>query len=61
VPTFEALARLIGGESLIEEGRRTEGEAEIERALAFYRGVDAPFFVRRCEELLARSAYSDSA
>jgi hypothetical protein len=58
--TFEAYSRLLGGEQIIESGRRVEGEAEIERALAFYRSVEAEFLVRRGEALLAR-AYSDSA
>ena len=38
-------------------GRRAEGEAEIERALGFYRSVGAGFLVRRAEA----EAYSDSA
>jgi hypothetical protein len=59
-PTFEAYARLLGGEQAIEAGRRAEGEAEIERALAFYRSVGAQFLVRRGENLLA-TAYSDWA
>jgi class 3 adenylate cyclase len=58
--TFEAYSRLLGGEQMIESGPRAEGEAEIERALAFYRSVEAEFLVRRGEALLAR-AYSDSA
>ena len=59
--TLEADVRLIGGESLIEGGRRLEGEAEIERALEFYRSVGATFFIRRAEALLAESAYSEPA
>jgi hypothetical protein len=59
-PTFEAYARLCGGEEAIEAGRRAEGEAEIERAFAFYSSVGAQFLVRRGESLLAK-AYSDSA
>ena len=43
VPSFEALARLFGGEELIETGRRAEGEAELENALTFYRSVGATF------------------
>jgi hypothetical protein len=54
-PTFEALARLLGGEDLIDAGRRAEGEAEIEKALAFYRSVGATFFVQRGERLLAKA------
>ena len=59
-PTFEAYARLFGGEDAIAGGRRAEGEAQIARALAFYRSVDAQLLVRHGEGLLA-SAYSDSA
>jgi class 3 adenylate cyclase/tetratricopeptide (TPR) repeat protein len=58
--TFEAYARLLGGEEAIAAGRRTEGESEIDRALAFFRAVGASYLVQRGEELLAR-AYSDSA
>ncbi|MEX2614441.1 MAG: adenylate/guanylate cyclase domain-containing protein [Gaiellaceae bacterium] len=55
-PTFEAELRLYGGERLIEAGRRREGEAELEKALAFYRSVGATFFIQRGEQLLAKSA-----
>jgi len=55
-PTLEADARLFGGESLILTGRRAEGEAELRKALAFYRSVGATFFIQRGETLLARSA-----
>ena len=58
--SFEALARLFGGEELIEAGRRAEGEAELEKALDFYRSVGATFFIQRGEAVLA-SAQSASA
>ena len=45
----------LGGEDLIDAGRRAEGEAEIEKALAFYRSVGATFFVERGERLLAKA------
>ncbi len=51
----EALARLFGGEELIEAGRRAEGEAELEKALTFYRSVGATFFFQRGERLLAEA------
>jgi hypothetical protein len=35
---------------------RAEGEAELERTLAFYRSVGATFFIQRGEQLLAKSA-----
>jgi hypothetical protein len=60
VIALEASARLFGGEEAIEDGRRAEGEAEIERALAFYRSVGAAFLVRRGEGLLSE-AQSESA
>jgi len=53
--TFEAVARLLAGEELIETGRRAEGEAEIEKALGFYRSVGATFLVQRGERLLAQA------
>ena len=59
--SLEAEARLFGGEQLIAAGRRREGEAQIERALEFYRSVGAASFVQRGDALLAQSAYSDSA
>jgi class 3 adenylate cyclase/tetratricopeptide (TPR) repeat protein len=55
IPTFEALARLLGGEDLIDAGRRAEGEAQLEKALAFYRSVGATFLVQRGERLLAQA------
>jgi hypothetical protein len=51
VPTDEAEARLRAAKSLIEVGRRDEGEAQLERALAFYRSVGATRFVREGEAL----------
>jgi CheY-like chemotaxis protein len=52
----EAEARLRAAEQLIEAGRRTEGDAELHRALAFWRSVGATGFVREGEALLAASA-----
>jgi class 3 adenylate cyclase/tetratricopeptide (TPR) repeat protein len=58
--TFEAESRLSAAKQLIAAGRREEGEAELERALAFYRSVGATFYIERGEALLA-SAQSESA
>jgi tetratricopeptide (TPR) repeat protein len=55
-PTFEAEARLCAAEELIEAGRRVAGEAELQRALAFYRKVGATRFIQQGEALLAASA-----
>ena len=57
---FEAEARLRAAEQLLAAGQRAEGEAELERALSFYRSVGATLFVERGEALLA-SAQSESA
>ena len=55
-PTLEAWQRKSAGEHLIQSGRRTEGEAELEKALAFYRSVGATFYIQRGEALLAKTA-----
>jgi class 3 adenylate cyclase len=55
-PTNEAFYRLAAAEALIAAGRRAEGEAELERALAFYRTVDATAYVERADALLQASA-----
>ncbi|MGH3143948.1 MAG: ATP-binding protein, partial [Gaiellales bacterium] len=51
-----AMARLQFAEELIGSGRRAEGEAELEKALAFYRSAGAKFYIQRGEALLAKSA-----
>ncbi len=51
--TDEAEARLRSGRALLEAGERSQGAAEIKRALAFYRGVRATYFVRQGEAALA--------
>jgi hypothetical protein len=52
----EAFARLRAAKSLIARGRRAEGDAELQRALGFFRSVDATAYLREGEALLARSA-----
>jgi class 3 adenylate cyclase/tetratricopeptide (TPR) repeat protein len=52
----EAYARLRTAEALIMSGRRAEGDAELQRALAFYRSVDAKAYLREGEALLAQTA-----
>jgi class 3 adenylate cyclase/tetratricopeptide (TPR) repeat protein len=51
--TYEAYIRLRAAERLIDEGRRGEGEAELTRALAFYRSVGASLYLPRAEALVA--------
>jgi hypothetical protein len=53
---FEAEARLRAAELLLAAGRSAEGEAQLEKALAFYRSVGATLFIDRGEALLAKSA-----
>jgi class 3 adenylate cyclase/tetratricopeptide (TPR) repeat protein len=53
--TWEALLRERAAEELIGTGRQAEGEAELERALVFYRAVGATFFIDRGEALLRES------
>ena len=52
----EAYARLRAAENLVREGRRAEADAELERALAFWRTAGATAYVREGEALLAASA-----
>ena len=54
--TEEAYARLRAAEAFAEEGRRAEAQAQLERALAFYRSVGASAYVQRAEALLPASA-----
>ena len=51
-PTLEAFHRVASAEALLAAGLREQGEAEVERALAFYRSVSATFYVERAEALL---------
>jgi tetratricopeptide (TPR) repeat protein len=52
----EAYARLRAAEALIRAGNRAEGDRELQRALAFYRSVDAKAHLREGEALLAQTA-----
>jgi class 3 adenylate cyclase/tetratricopeptide (TPR) repeat protein len=52
----EALARLSAAEWLVEQRRRAEADAELERSLAFWRSVGATCYVRRGEALRTASA-----
>jgi hypothetical protein len=58
--TLEALHRLAAAEALLAAGRRDEGDAQLDRALAFYRSAGATAFVNRGEALLAASSSADS-
>jgi class 3 adenylate cyclase/tetratricopeptide (TPR) repeat protein len=52
----EAFARLRAAEVLIGSGNRAEGDRELQKALSFYRSVDATAYIREGEALLARTA-----
>ncbi len=52
----EAQARLLLAEALIAEGRRAEADAELARALAYFRTVRATAYTSRGEKLLAATA-----
>jgi hypothetical protein len=54
--TEEAYARLTASRVFVEQGRRAEADAQLQRALAFYRTVGASRYVREGEVLLAASA-----
>ena len=56
VVTHTAEARLRLAEAAIDSGRRAEGEAELQKALDFYRSVGATFFIERGQALLAEAA-----
>jgi class 3 adenylate cyclase/tetratricopeptide (TPR) repeat protein len=49
---LEADARFAAAEELLGDGRTAEGLAELDKALAFYRSVNATFFLERGEALL---------
>jgi class 3 adenylate cyclase len=51
--TEEAYARLCAAELLGAQARRAEADAQLQRALAFYRSVGATYYVQRAESLLA--------
>jgi hypothetical protein len=52
---IEAHVRFNAGEAYLEQGRTAEGLAELEKALAFFRPVQATFFLERGEALLAEA------
>ncbi len=53
-PSSAALLRFHAAKRLIGEGRTAEARAQLERALAFWRSVDATRFVARAVQLAAR-------
>jgi class 3 adenylate cyclase/tetratricopeptide (TPR) repeat protein len=51
----EAHTRLLAGVALAEAGRRPEADEQLQRALTFFRSVQAARYVREAEALLAAS------
>jgi len=52
---FEAEARLRAAEQLFAAGRKDDADAELDKALSFYRSVGATLFIERGEALLAKA------
>ena len=52
----EAYARLQTAQLLVQQDRRAEADAELEKALAFWRSVGATAYIRQGEALMAASA-----
>jgi hypothetical protein len=50
---LEADVRLRAAEILLSEGRRADADTQLERAIAFWRSVDATRYLRKAEALLA--------
>ena len=50
------MVRLRAGDRLLAAGRRSEGEAQLARALDFFRSVQATAYLQEGERLLVRSA-----
>jgi tetratricopeptide (TPR) repeat protein len=57
----EGYARIRAGERLLTDGRRSDCEAHLHRALALYRPLGATRYVTRAEELLAGAGLEVSA
>jgi hypothetical protein len=56
VRPFAALAALRAAETFLAEGRRTEADRQLSRALEFWRSVGAKRYVRESEAVLAATA-----
>jgi tetratricopeptide (TPR) repeat protein len=55
-PPLEAAVRLRAAKHLVAESRRAEADAQLHRALAFYRSVGATRYIREGEAMLAATA-----
>jgi hypothetical protein len=52
----EAYARLCAAEQLLANGRRADGNAQLQQAVDFYREVHAFAYLRQAQALAAASA-----
>jgi class 3 adenylate cyclase/tetratricopeptide (TPR) repeat protein len=52
----EARLRLRAAERLVEDGRRAEADAQLQKAMSFFRRAGAPAFLRQAEALLTATA-----
>jgi hypothetical protein len=55
--TEEAADRLLLAETLVDQGRRSEADLELQQALAFYSEVGATRYLRQGQALRAASAW----
>jgi tetratricopeptide (TPR) repeat protein len=53
---LQAQARLLHAEALVRTGQRSEADAELDRALTYFRSIRAAAYTHRSEALLAASA-----
>jgi class 3 adenylate cyclase len=51
--TFSAYLRLLAAEEFVAQGKRAEADAQLQRALPFFRSVGATSWIERAESLLA--------
>ena len=56
MPTYAAFQSLRAGETFAAEGRQAEADAQLHKAIAFFRCARAPTFEARAESLLAATA-----
>jgi tetratricopeptide (TPR) repeat protein len=53
---LQAQAQVLHAEALVREGRRSEADAELNRALAYFRSIRATAYAHRSEALLVATA-----
>lgn len=53
---LQAQAQMLHAEALVRDGRRSEADAELNRALAYFHSIHASAYANRSEALLAATA-----